>query len=426
MARRLASLLQIVFRTAGRAAFARAAPLYLGIAIVAGILFAPNAMMASDVTELAESSRTFRLVLWLCWLLASTPAARAVLCEPTLTTLRSLPIARLAWYVALGIPLALVELPLILLFGRGVGIAAGLAVGLASMSVHALWVTRGKGVRALLVYVAVAVAVLGPVPWRGLLPLSAGLLLVALPLAFSAAPHYQLAKHRPIVAGPALCSLSLAYLTTVWRGHAALLSRALLLTLLGAVITFLAIRNNQIVDVTTRSTVALGVLSVVLLLGLSGVAGPVVRSERQAGWLLLVCQRSGWFCALAVVLSVSCYGVLLGVLYGVLVGFFLDANLSFVLRLALLGCAAGVTVGMMAASSVRYAQRGTEKDVDRLLLVLALLIPALGVLVWMFRELSLLFLLVIGLALLLRAEQASTPTGRWQRLLRERELGGSL
>ena len=81
---------------------------------------------------------------------------------------------------------------------------------------------------------------------------------------------------------------------------------------------------------------------------------------------------------------------------------------------------------MMAASSVRYAQRGTEKDVDRLLLVLALLIPALGVLVWMFRELSLLFLLVIGLALLLRAEQASTPTGRWQRLLRERELGGSL
>lgn len=425
MARRFASLVQIVFRTAGRSAFARSAPLYLGIAIVSAIVFAPNAMMASDVTDLAEKSRTFRAVLWLFWLLASTPAARAVLCDPTLLTLRSLPISRAEWYFALGLLLALVELPLLLLFGRGVGLSAGLAVGCAAMSVHALWVTRRKGARALLVYAGIMAAVLVSLPPGVFLLLAIGFLLVALPIGFESAPHHQVEKHRKVVAGPALSALSLAYLVTVWRGHAALLSRALLLVLLGAVITCLAIRNNQIVDASLRSTVSLGVLSVLLLIGLAGVAGPVVRSEREASWLLSVCQRTGLFCALAVVLAVSCYGVLLGILNGVIIGLFFDGQFPFLLRVIGIGAAAGFTVGMIAASGVRFAQRGTDKDVDRLLLVLSIVIPVSGVLVWMFHELSLLFLLLIGFGLLLRSEQTSTPMGRWQRLLRERELGGS-
>lgn len=425
MVRRFVALLGLLFWTAGRAAFARAALLYLTVGIVAMIVFGRNAMTAADVTELAEAGRVFRIMLWSVWLLATTPAARAVLCEPSLFYWRSLPIPRLHFYLAQGLLLALCELPFALLYARGVGMLSGIAVLATTMSLHALWVTRARTTLAWMTATGLVLAVMWPLPIAGFFPISLFALGLALPLAFIAAPHHQLSHHRAVVVGPPLVALALAYLVTLWRGHAALLSRALLFTLLGVAISYLALRNNQITAVEWQSTIALGVLSVVLLLALCGLAGPLVRTERQAEWLLTVCHRNGWFSSLALCCALSICGGMFGILHGTLLALLLDADGMCWLRLCASEAAMGVVIALLASGCVRLAVRGNDKDTERLLLSLCVLVPLCAVLVWMFHELSLLFLLITALGLFVRADQVRHPSGRWQRLVREREQRGN-
>jgi hypothetical protein len=66
------------------------APLYLGIAVVASVLFAPNAMRAHDVTASAAASPGVRVVLWLAWLAPTTPIVRTLLDAPGTFLLRAL------------------------------------------------------------------------------------------------------------------------------------------------------------------------------------------------------------------------------------------------------------------------------------------------------------------------------------------------
>lgn len=424
MAHRFFALFVLVLRTAGRAAFARAALLYLAIAMVSMIVFAPNAMMASDVTDLAQSSIGFRIVLWSVWLLAATPAARAVLCEPSLFWWRSLPIPRLFFYVAQGLVLALAELPLAILYARGERPLAGIAVLCVNMSLHSLWVSRSRDLPSWIVLFGLPLAVCLPLPLPVLLPLSLLCVVWSLPRAFLAAPHHLLVTHRPAVLGPALLALALTYLVTLWRAHAALFVRACLLLLCGALISFLALRNNQITSASLQNTISLGVLSVTLLLGLSGLAGPVVRCAQHADWLFQVCQRDGRFCLLAEVCALSICGVTLGLLHGILLVLLVGADGARWLPVCASSAALGLLVAVQTGSFVRLALRGNEKDTDRLLLWLCGLIPLGPVLLWMFHELGLLFLLLLATFMYLRAERQASPKGRWQRLLREREQRG--
>jgi len=426
MLARLLALVRVVFRTAGRTAFQRAAPLYLAIAIVSAIVFAPNAMMASDVTDLLAQSRPFRAVLWFVWLLAAMPAARAALCEPSLFALRALPIPRHEFCLAHGLLLLLVELPWVTLFARGVGLAMGLSVALTAMSVHCLLTARARSVLAVSVLVALGFAVLLPLPTVIWIPLALLAVRISLVYGFLAAPERSASAQKswiPWTHSPALLALAVAYLVTLWRGHASLWLRAGCLLLLGVAISYLALHNNQLHLSSERGAVSMGVASVTLLLGLTGVAGPVVRSERQADWLLSVCRISGMQRALAVALAVALCGLLLGLVHGLLLGWFLNGNSRLLLRLSAATSGAGLLLGVIASSTIRWAQRGTEKDSDRILIALLVLLPIVGVLAWMFHELALLFHLVIAVWLLLRAEQATNPTGRWQRLQREREHG---
>ena len=107
--------------TAGRAALQRALPLYLAMAIFAGIAFGGNGLHPTTVTTQAESSWLFRATLYLGWVIATLPAIRAVLATPETFFLRSLPVGRFRILAILVAMLALVELPWTLLwaFGRG-------------------------------------------------------------------------------------------------------------------------------------------------------------------------------------------------------------------------------------------------------------------------------------------------------------------
>ncbi|MGK4004817.1 hypothetical protein WMF31_19455 [Sorangium sp. So ce1036] len=94
MLSRFVLLVRTLAATAGKDAVARAMPLYMGVAVVAAVLFGGNGMQAAQVTGLAGASLPFRLALWAGWLFLGTPAARALLRAPATFFLRALPVPR--------------------------------------------------------------------------------------------------------------------------------------------------------------------------------------------------------------------------------------------------------------------------------------------------------------------------------------------
>lgn len=417
------SLFRVVLRTAGRAAFQRAGLLYLAILIAAAIIFSGNGMSASDVTEYAANAPMFRLCLWSLWLIATTPAARAVLCEPSLFVLRALPIPRLHFCIAHGFLLLVVELPWTMMFARGSGLLTGVGVAVTAMTAHCLIIARRRSPLFGVLVLSVLGLVMMPPPavlW-GLLAIVA--LRFALVLAFVAAPERRVSVGQPLVRGPALVALGLTYLLTLRRSHGALLFRALLLLVLGIAITILSLRNNQILIPGLRCTISLGVLSFTLLLGLCGITGPVLRSERQAEWLLAVCRVPGSIRVAATALVLALCGATLGALHAVPVAWLLGADSRLWFRLLADSVGAGITLGVVSCGLVRWAQRGTEKDTDRLLIVLVSAILSSVIMVWMFHEWALAFYVVAGFWLLAGATSSVTPSGRWLRLRREQEQG---
>lgn len=423
MLRRLFLLLRVMLKTAGRAAFQRAALLYLGIGIASAVLFSGNGMSASDVTELTATSPLFRIVLWMVWLLLSTPAAHAVMSEPSLFVLRALPIARLHFVLLHGLLLLICELPWLILFARGAGLGIGLLALTTAMSAHAVITTKRKTLRLVVAGLICVIVIALPLPLWLALPLSGSALLLALKEAFVLAPLHAAGSRSPSLRGSALPALSLTYFLSLWRGHGSLFVRALWLEAVAVTVSALAIRNNHITSAHTRSAVMLGVLSVVLMLILCSLAGPILRTERRAEWLLTVCRASGSLRVRAMALLLSIVGALLGTLFAIPIGILFEPHSLALLRPIALCAASGVTLGMIASGVARLTLRGTEKDTDRLLVALSVTLILMGVLIWMLSAWSILGLLLAGLWLLTLSISATSPSSRWQRLRREQEHG---
>jgi hypothetical protein len=412
-----------MIRTAGRAAFQRAALLYLGIGIACAVLFAGNGMSAVDVTEVAASSTLFRVLLWSVWLLIATPAAHAVMSEPSLFLLRALPIPRAHFVLMHGLLLLFCELPMLILFVRGAGLGIGLSVLATAMSAHALIVTKRKTTPLLVAGIICLCLIALPVPLWLALPLSGSALLLSLPAAFVLAPERAVSSSTPSLRDSALAALSQTYFLTLWRGHGALFLRALWLLFVGIAIATLAIRNNEIQAITTRHTVALGTLSAVLMLALCSLAGPILRAERRAEWLLTVCQASGALRVQAMTLLLALFGLVLGVLFALPLGLLVRTSSAALLRLTIESAAVGITCAMLATGITRLSLRGTEKDTDRILVALIVTLLTVGVLTWMLGEWTIVAQTLLGLWLLLLSVSATSPSSRWNRLRREREQG---
>lgn len=423
MSRRFLDLLCIVFATAGRAAFARAAPLYFAILAAASVIFSPMGMRAADVVHFCEGSPGFRLVFLGLWLLATTPAARALLCEPSLFFLRSLPVTRLQLFAAHGALLFAAEAPFTALFLRGGGVWAGLSACLTAMAAHTLIVARPRRVSEWLA----AGALMGSVAWAPSPLLTILAALFALRIGFVAAwvraPERDVGGTRALVFGPPLLALTMAYVMSLCRGQAALLLRFSLLSLLGAVIAALSIRNNHIVSADMQATVTLGVLSGPLLFGACGLAGPVLRSEKQASWLLEVSGASGGLRVLATAAAVALLGALFGLPFSLLAGWLIGGSPLLLLRLAVEATAEGALLAIIATACMRWAQRGDKRDSDRVLLAMLCLILCAALLSWTFHESVLGVYLVLAALLTERLIVRANFQPRWLRLRSERQQG---
>src|SRR5688572_27925673 len=121
-----AGLSRVYLTDAGMAAARRAAPLFVGVAIVSALIFGPQGMTARDAVRALASSPPLHLGVFAAWVLASAPAARPIFGTPTTMILRSLAPPG-AFLPAIGLALALLELPWVLLHARGGGAVAGLA-----------------------------------------------------------------------------------------------------------------------------------------------------------------------------------------------------------------------------------------------------------------------------------------------------------
>ena len=379
-------------------------------------------MNAADLTALMRRSVSLRLSLWGLWLVGSLPAAHAILTEPRLFFLRSLPVSRRLVVVVHGLLLALAELPWIVLHGRGDGALSGMATACAAMALHAWLVARLRPAGAMLLALAVLAALFmaAAAPW--LLAASLPLLAVSLPYAYVHAPE------RAASAGPSLLSprmgatlaLSFAYVVLLWRGQRPLLLRGVLLCLLAGAITVLAVHNNDIASLDGQNTLSLGILSVPLLLSLVSLASPILRAEAQLDWLLSTGGMDGRRRVLATGCALVFCGSVLCAAHGAVVCIALSPAPSSLPRiLGLLG-GLGLAVAAVAQACVRFTDRGSPKDSDRLLFLLLGVIPLCIVCAWLFHEALLVPWAMAALAGTEASVRRVLPVGRFERLRHER------
>lgn len=420
-------LLRALAVTAGRAAFRRSAPFYFAVLIAAGIAFGGNGMDAADLTGLLRRSPGLRVTFWALWLIGSGPAVQALLGEPRLLFLRSLPVSRTRVLAAHTLLLLLAELPWVALFTRGDGGLAGLAVAVGALALHCLWtarpLSRRQPMAALLgipVIVAIAIAA-SPVV---LLLAALACLSLALPQAYIAAPERvsqtSLSFLSPRVS-PSL-ALALAYLALLFRGQRVLLLRCLLLCLLPAGIAYLAIANNQVTTIELQNTLALGTLAVPLLLSLCSLAAAIVRGESQLAWLLATAGQGGSRRVLAVLLTLALLATLLATPPSLLLVWGLKLPLLAGLRVFAAALSLAWALAAVAQGLLRLTARSTASDNDRLLIAL-LAICGLGILsCWLLHEAVVLAWLLLGVVLTERSLVELDPGGRHARLRRERAL----
>jgi hypothetical protein len=134
----------------------RATPVWLGVAIVAGVLFGRNAMQPHDLTHAALGAPALAVGLAIAWLLLIAPVGRALFRSPGSDYLRALPAPRGARWAIAAIAAVIAQAPWVLLWTLGEGAAAG-AVAAA-----------GAAIVTLVVGAAPGIAPRGRVPaWRG-------------------------------------------------------------------------------------------------------------------------------------------------------------------------------------------------------------------------------------------------------------------
>jgi hypothetical protein len=172
--------------------------------------------------------------------------------------------------------------------------------------------------------------------------------------------------------------------------------------------------------------VSRGIAAGTLLLGTSGLSGPVLRSERQAGWLLDFCGVGGGLRVTAACGAVGLYGLLFGAAHGLLVGWFLGGGPQLLIRLGLGAALCGGTLGMVACCATRSAVRGDKKDGNRVHRLLIFGLLALGLaagLSWALKEWVLVVWVLLAVVLTVRTAATLMPSGRWLRLQQERQQG---
>ncbi len=408
------ALVVLLARTSGAAAARRALPTYLGLFVVAVILFAGNGVRSSDVVALAMASPPTRVGLLAAWLLLALPAARALFADPSVFLIRSWPIPRAQLLAVTAAMLILVELPWLLLWSKGGGALDGVAATALAMAGHGLLLARPRGAAelaaALLWLVAVAtlsrpvVALLATAPAVGL----------ALRRAFIAAPERIGVRRtgRWVRAGRSTAlALTQMHLATMARAQRPALLRAIWFAGGGALLAGLAMANNGIADEATVRAIWRTAAALTVGWGAAGLAGGIQRVEREAAWLLDVHGVTPVTRRLGTGAAMGMLGVALGAVAGAALGHV--SPLRAEATMALDGAAAGLAGATTAALAGRWACRGTGRDSARLLLAMLAGAAVLAPCAWLLPDAALLALTAITFAVpgprVARGYRASGP-----------------
>lgn len=382
----------VLIRAAGTPAAQRALPLYLGLIMVAGVVFGPKGMHPATAVVGMQVSVPVRLGMWTAWLVAAAPAARALWSTPTLDYLRWLPVAPWMAHLVLAGLLVVLQTPWVLLFAIGGGALPALAALALAVGVHAVVAIRPRpGERWVQIAVLGTVVVLlaAPLPF-GPAALAAVQILVglaialgAIPLAWRRAPERGRTQRSRALLPGAVLALAQCHLICAYRSHGPALLRALMLMLLGVGATYVLARANQLYDH------ELAVYSAVVMVFVTSFAcaGPSMAirdSERRLSWLLAsngvgASTRTG-----ARLVASGAIGVGLGFFYGALVVYAVPMTPLGATRI-LAGAVAIAVARMWAAQRiVRWAERDRDTghgrrgadDGGRLVAALALVLVA--------------------------------------------------
>jgi hypothetical protein len=128
-AMRYIRLARVYSSLSARAAAPLGTPIFFGLFLVAFIVFGPTGMRAADLVFTMRSSPLLAIGLWLGWTILLFPVARLALIPPSSLYLRWLPAPRAILYATAAGCVFVVELPWMILFARGEGIASAFAAG---------------------------------------------------------------------------------------------------------------------------------------------------------------------------------------------------------------------------------------------------------------------------------------------------------
>jgi hypothetical protein len=347
---RLALIAGTLTRDAGMAAARRAAPLVLGIVVVASVLFSPLGMSARDAVSALAGLAPLRLGLFAAWTIAATPAARLLLETPSTFWLRALPAPRWHFLAVHGAHLLLLQAPWFWLHARGAGALPGAAAALSGAGAHAALIALLGQVTVgpLLALAALATAVAIGVPALALATLGAGALTIGVPAAFRQAPARAAGRRRPQVRGPAPVALALAHFHGAARAAPSALVRAAALALAGGALALLVARNNGLHGASLRA-LSLGVGAATLTVALGGLVEAVHLADRQAEWLLRATGTPPAVRVAATAAACALFGAGCGVLHGAMAS---DP------WLVLEAGAWGAALGALASAAERVARAG--------------------------------------------------------------------
>jgi hypothetical protein len=406
--RRLNAFVAILARTAGAEALAVGLTAYLGLMIVAAVIFGGNGVRPHDVTHFARRSLGFRVSLLGAWLLISMPAARAILASRAAFYLRAMPLPASTVVPVLTAFMVVVEVHWcwLWLLGEGPAGAGAVAVAIAG---HALLVTRPSRpveVASALALVALIAATANLALWN-----LAGwpLALVGVWRAWVSAPGRGSAGAWTLVrrGQPRLVALAAAHLATLVRRHRPILLRWVWFAGSAALCGVLAVRNNRIQGDAARA-LWMTCLLPGLLLGAAGSIGPLARAGAKASWMLLSCGVSAGQRRLAFALALLPPALVIGGAAGALSALAMPwISWRMVLGLSLRGLLAAACVVVLAATAGLRSIQGRGRDATDLLVRMALVAGLLMLATWRFHAAGL-----IVTTALVAGFQVRLPTAR--------------
>jgi hypothetical protein len=388
-------LARVYVSLSARAATPLGAPLFFGVFLVAYIVFGPQGMRASDLVFTMRTSAALALVLWAGWLVLALPVARLALVPPSSTYLRWLPAPRVLLYASAAVCVLLVELPWMVLFGRGEGIVAGFAAGLGAVAVHASLATRPFGIFHAVALTGWAISAFHP---STIVAFPSALLAAAIAVkhAIDRAPEVYAMARRRVRSRPPLVALATAHLSYVLRKEPAVLARALILSSLAGLALPLAARGHDLDTPPAFGGLALGLAAFAISPAMSGASAAIIRSERLAAWLCDVLGTSVRSRVFSAALAGGVIGSASGVLLGVIAACLLrDSAWAIILRVITIPAVFGFLAGGVFAGFAREAEASPQRG-DRGM-VSALVVTIVGVVMaslWGERALGL--LLVLG------------------------------